>query len=213
VLALGSGGQRAELIGRLGGSQDVDLVAVDVDRNADVDAWCDAHALPFADDQFDGLITTAVLEHVLQPERVAAEIARVVKPGGLLYSEIPFIQQVHEGAYDFTRYTLSGHRRLFDAFEEIESGPVAGPATALVWSIEHLALALVDRPRMRAPVKACVRLLFGWIRLLDRRLAERPAAVDGASCTYFLGARRTEGRASGESIVARYRGAQRVRHI
>jgi hypothetical protein len=31
------------------------------------------------------------------------------------------MQQVHEGAYDFTRYTLSGHRRLFNGFTETSS--------------------------------------------------------------------------------------------
>jgi len=211
VLALGSGRQRGRLAHDLGDA--VELIAVDVDSHADVDAWCDAHALPFPDGAFDAVIATAVLEHVLRPERVAAEIARVLRMDGLVYSEIPFMQQVHEGAYDFTRYTLSGHRRLFEAFREIESGLVAGPATALAWSVEHLALTLVKRPRSRLLVKAGVRGTFGWVRLADRRLARRPAAVDGASCTYFLGARRASGTTSDREIVAGYRGAQQRRHV
>ena len=28
----------------------------------------------------------------------------------LIYSEIPFMQQIHMGKNDFTRYTASGHR-------------------------------------------------------------------------------------------------------
>ncbi len=57
---------------------------------------------------------------------MAAEIHRVLRPGGIVYADTPFLQQVHEGAYDFTRFTDSGHRFLFRRFERIDSGSVAG---------------------------------------------------------------------------------------
>ena len=117
VLVVGGGEQRAWLEDSLSGNAVVHIVYSDIDARADVDIYCDGHDLPFLDSAFDAVITTAVLEHVMYPEQVAAEIHRVLKAKGLLYSELPFIQQVHEGAYDFTRYTLSGHRRLFNHFE------------------------------------------------------------------------------------------------
>jgi SAM-dependent methyltransferase/GT2 family glycosyltransferase len=43
-----------------------------------------AEALPFADGQFDGIWSYAVLEHVADPERALMEIRRVLKPGGIL---------------------------------------------------------------------------------------------------------------------------------
>ena len=115
------------------------------DAKGMVDLFCDAHELPFLDETFDGVIASAVLEHVVYPERVAAEIHRVLARRGLIYSEIPFLQQVHEGAYDFTRYTLSGHRRLLNHFEEFSSGVVAGPGTTLAWAIEHFAVCCTPR--------------------------------------------------------------------
>src|ERR1019366_9699742 len=39
-------------------------------------------ALPFLDNSFDAVISIAVLEHVRDPFRCAAEIARILKPGG-----------------------------------------------------------------------------------------------------------------------------------
>jgi SAM-dependent methyltransferase len=42
----------------------------------------DAEQLPFADAQFDALISTFGVMFASRPERAAAEIARVVKPGG-----------------------------------------------------------------------------------------------------------------------------------
>lgn len=211
VLVVGSGCQRKWLDEQLGSGTYIQTVYSDIDVDADVDLFCDGHDLPFVDDAFDAVVTTAVLEHVLYPERVAAEIIRVLKKGGVLYSELPFMQQVHEGAYDFTRYTMSGHRRLFNGVSEIESGMVAGPGTAFVWAVENLALAFVFRPSLRKIIKAVVRLGFGWIKYLDLLLVDNPAAMDGASCTYLLG-RKVEGKISDADIIARYVGAKSLKH-
>ena len=211
VLVVGGGRQREWLDNRLGAGDSVHVVYTDIDSSADVDLFCDGHDLPFVDGVFDAVVTTAVLEHVLYPERVAAEITRVIKTDGLLYSELPFMQQVHEGAYDFTRYTLSGHRRLFNGFSEIESGMVAGPGTALVWAIENFGLAFTVRPVSRKVTKAVVRLFFGWIKYFDLLFVRNPAAMDGASCTYLLGSK-AEGHVSDADIIALYVGAQNLKH-
>jgi SAM-dependent methyltransferase len=211
VLVVGGGCQRKWLDERLGSGCSVQTVYTDIDSNADVDLFCDGHDLPFVDGVFDAVVTTAVLEHVLYPERVAAEITRVLKEGGLLYSELPFMQQVHEGAYDFTRYTLSGHRRLFNGVSEIESGMVAGPGTALVWAVENFALAFMVRSSLRKITKAVVRLTFGWIKYFDLLFVDNPAAMDGASCTSLLGYI-IEGHISDADIIARYVGAKHLRH-
>ena len=213
VLVIGAGLQRAHIRKRLTahGLRELELVCTDIDRHADVDCFCDAHDLPFAAGSFDALITTAVLEHVLYPEVVAAEIARVVRLGGFVYSELPFMQQVHEGAYDFTRYTLSGHRRLLDQFRDLESGAVAGPGTALVWALESFFASWFTAPLLSKMARIAVRLPFFWLKYFDYLVARRPAALDGASCTYLLG-ERIDGRVPGCAIVAQYRGARHLTH-
>jgi SAM-dependent methyltransferase len=210
ILVVGAGGQRAWVDPMLGASGRR-IVYCDVDVRANVDLFCDGHDLPFIDGSFDAVVTTAVLEHVIEPERVAAEIGRVVKLGGYLYSELPFMQQVHEGAYDFTRYTLSGHRRLFREFEEVEAGMVAGPGTTLAWSIENFFLAFARAPRTRLATKALARIGFSWLKRFDRMLVDRPEAMDGASCTYLLG-RRSAMPLTNRSIVDGYVGAKHLSH-
>lgn len=212
VLVVGGGRQRKWLDPILRGSVRHMVFYSDIDTGADVDLFCDGHDLSFFDSTFDAVITTAVLEHVLYPERVAAEITRVLKPGGLLYSELPFMQQVHEGAYDFTRYTLSGHRRLFNQFREIEVGLVAGPATALAWSIENFILAFFSRRRSRNYMKAFTRIAFSWIKYFDYLLKDRPQAMDGASCTFFFG-RKSDTPVSDEEIIKTYIGAKHLSHV
>jgi SAM-dependent methyltransferase len=185
----------------------LDLVETDVARGPRTAIVCDAHFLPFADGVFDAVVCQAVLEHVADPPRVAAELRRVLRTGGLLYSEIPFMQQVHEGAHDFTRYSLTGHRRLFRDFDELDSGPTAGPGMALGWALRAFATGLVGgRPGARAAVNLLVTLTAFWLKYLDPLLLRHPAGLDGASGTYFLG-RASSARTSDREIVAGYRGA------
>jgi SAM-dependent methyltransferase len=178
------------------------IVAFDVYSSPNVQFLADAHQIPLADSSIDAVVVQAVLEHVLDPERVVSEIVRVLRPEGLVYAETPFLQQVHAGPYDFVRYTSSGHRFLFRSFEELASGPVAGPGTQLLWSVEHLAGGLF---RSRTAGKVA-RGMFIWLRYLDGAVAER-FAIDSASAFCFLG-RRASREMTADEIVEYYRGAQ-----
>ncbi len=51
----------------------------------------DLSALTLADKSFDLFITSDVFEHVFEPQKAFAEIARVLKPGGLHIFTIPWI--------------------------------------------------------------------------------------------------------------------------
>lgn len=212
VLVVGGGRQREWLDPILKAAMDHRVVYTDIDTSADVDTFCDAHDLPFKDGSFDAVITTAVLEHVVDPHRVAQEMARVLRDSGLIYSELPFMQQVHEGAYDFTRFTLGGHRRLLHQFREVEVGMVAGPGTALVWALENFFLAFTARRLVRKLIKLLVRILFFPLKYADHWLVRNDAAMDGASCTYFLGAKAAVP-VSDQEIISRYVGAKHMNHV
>jgi SAM-dependent methyltransferase len=49
----------------------------------------DAMSLPFADNEFDVAMSVAVLEHLPDPRQGAAELRRVVRPGGHLVIGMP----------------------------------------------------------------------------------------------------------------------------
>src|SRR5215470_13063057 len=49
----------------------------------------DATAMPFGDGSFDRVIAAEVLEHIPFDRRALAEIARVLRPGGLLAVTVP----------------------------------------------------------------------------------------------------------------------------
>lgn len=201
------GGELGDGIGELLDSDRVEAVETDIYPGSRVQLLCDAHHLPFADRSFDVVVVQAVLEHVFDPPRVAAETHRVLAPQGLVYSEIPFMQQVHEGPYDITRYTELGHRRLFRMFDELDRGPVGGPGMALAWSFRYLARSLAPRGGTGAALLGrMATLLTFWLKYIDRLVLTHPGASDGASGTYFLGRRREEP-IDDEALVASYRGA------
>jgi SAM-dependent methyltransferase len=211
VLVIGAGSQKTWLDKFFTPYQGIRIVYSDIDINGQVDLFCDAHEIPFLDETFDGVVASAVLEHVLYPERVVAEVYRVLAKRGLVYSEIPFLQQVHEGAYDFTRYTLSGHRRLLNHFEDLSSGVVAGPGTTLAWALEHFAICWTPRP-LQTVMRLVVRTVFFWLKYTDYLFGQTPAAADGACCTFFLGRKSTTPRLA-RDIVAQYAGVKAVRHV
>ena len=184
------------------------LVNVDPSPGSEAILFCDGHDVPFKDGSVDGMVTQAVLEHVADPVRCVEEIHRVLKPDGIVYSEIPFMQQVHQYGYDFTRFSHLGHRRLFRRFVELESGAVAGPGTALSWAWRYF-LASFARSRLAAKILFWVGRVTGLlVEQTDHFFGQRPGALDAASCIYFLGTK-TERTISDKDLVAAYRGAQR----
>lgn len=65
--------------------------------------------MKFADNTFDIVTNLQVLEHVLSPEKMVREIARVLKPGGHGIFLIPQTSVLHEAPchyYNFTRYWI-----------------------------------------------------------------------------------------------------------
>ncbi|WP_291296491.1 class I SAM-dependent methyltransferase [Elioraea sp.] len=177
----------------------------DVAFSDGVNAIADAHDLPFADGTFDFVIAIAVLEHVADPARVVGEVWRVLKPDGRVFAETPFLQPVHMGAYDFTRFTPLGHQRLFRRFSEIESGIARGPAAASAWSLKMVLSNLHPSRRFRSVMSLVALLLSIPIKQLDRMLVRNAGSLDGAGGVFFYGARQ-ERTIPDREIITLYRG-------
>jgi SAM-dependent methyltransferase len=183
-------------------AEDIDILAFDIYWSPFTQFMADAHQIPLADASMDGVVIQAVLEHVLEPKIVVDQIHRVLKPGGLVYADTPFLQHVHAGPYDFTRFTDSGHRYLLRDFECIESGVVASAGTQLMWSIDYFMRALTRSRK----VGLIVRLAFFWLAYIDRFLDPKHS-IDAASSVYFLG-RKANSRVAPLDMVRYYQGAQ-----
>jgi SAM-dependent methyltransferase len=85
----------------------------------------DAHHLPFRDATFDRVFAFNVFEHLRDPKTSAAEILRVLKPGGSVAIHTAFLQALHEEPNHFFNATEFGVREWFSDFE-IERCEVSG---------------------------------------------------------------------------------------
>jgi uncharacterized protein YbaR (Trm112 family)/SAM-dependent methyltransferase len=183
----------------------IELIESDVSFGSRTMLICDAHDLPFEDRSFDGVIAQAVLEHVVDPYRCCEEIHRVLKEQGVVYAETPFMQQVHGGRYDFTRFTHLGHRRLFRRFEEIDSGAVCGPGMALAWSYQYFLLSFTTSRMLSRLLRVFAQLTSFYLKYFDLYLINRPGAMDAASGYYFMG-RKADRVLSDHALIQLYKG-------
>jgi SAM-dependent methyltransferase len=198
MVVIVGGGTRGLGSDRLWTDPQIKLISFDIYDSPNVHFLADAHDMPLPDGSVDGVWIQAVLEHVLEPAQVVSEIHRVLGTEGLVYSEIPFMQQVHEFQHDFFRVSHSAHRWLFREFDELKSGSVGGAGTALNWSIKYLVWCLTGS-RMASRVTS---LCFAWLQLLDG-LGPRRRRLDSACGFYFLG-RRSETALAPQDMVAYY---------
>jgi len=205
VLVVGAG-TLGEGFGALLSDSHLELIETDVVFGPRVCVVCDAHDVPFEDQTFDGVIAQAVLEHVVDPKRCVEEIRRVLKPEGIVYAETPFMQQVHLGRFDFTRFTHLGHRRLFSGFTELRSGVACGPGMALAWSYMYFLLSFARSRTIRRLLKAFAMITSFPLKYFDYYLADKPGALDAASGYYFLGKKR-DSLLTDRELVQLYRGA------
>jgi SAM-dependent methyltransferase len=201
ILVIGSGGTYYS-------SPDCRVIHTDVAFGPNVEAIVDGHDLPFADGAFDLVICVSVLEHVADPWRCVTEIHRVLVPSGFVYAATPFLQPVHMGAYDFTRFTPLGHRRLFRCFDAVEWGLSMGSGSMLAYSLSGFLESCARGHKIRGVGRLIGLLAPPALRRLDRLLARSPAAWDSAGGTFFFGQRREHPVADRE-IIREYRGGYR----
>jgi len=69
-------------------------------------------SIPYPDNSFDMVVSTDVLEHVLDFYNATKEIVRVLKPGGHLVIRVPFEEDMR-AYYDYKQYEFV-HVRRFD---------------------------------------------------------------------------------------------------
>jgi len=107
-----------------------DIIRIGMPAKGLVDFWGDAMELPIAEGTVDLVFSSSVIEHLSDPAGAVRELHRILKKGGRIYAEIPFLRASH-GKADYQRYTLQGIEELFSSqhFRTEQKGICSGPAT------------------------------------------------------------------------------------
>jgi ubiquinone/menaquinone biosynthesis C-methylase UbiE len=61
----------------------------------------DGVGFPYPDNYFEAALSSHVIEHLRQQEGMAAELARILKPGGMVYIETPTDESCHFPTREF----------------------------------------------------------------------------------------------------------------
>ncbi len=93
-----------------------DVTVFDIVADPGVDVVGDAHALStfFPPDSFDFAMSLAVFEHLLMPWKVAVEMNRVLRIGGMAYIHSHQSQPMHDMPWDFFRFSDKSWHALFN---------------------------------------------------------------------------------------------------
>lgn len=119
-----------------------------------LDLRANLSALPVRSASVDAVLNTQVLEHVTDPAAVLVELARVLKPGGVLYLTAPQGWHEHQQPHDYFRFTRFALERMLAAagFDRWEMEPMGG----YFWYLGH---------RLTYIPKVLFQDLRGWRRV------------------------------------------------
>jgi SAM-dependent methyltransferase len=129
-------------------------------RHADV--LCDLNQpIPLPDASFDTIIFSDVMEHLYRPQQAMLEIRRLLRPGGTLLMNVPFLYWIHEQPHDFHRYTSFALERMVgDAgLDLIEIRELGGAPEVLADLVAKVAMRIRGLGR---PLAVMVQSLCGW---------------------------------------------------
>lgn len=143
-------------------------INIDIFQEGDTDlVWDITTELPIESGSVDFVVCSAVLEHVNEPAKVIREMHRILKPGGRVWVDIPFMQPYHESPDDFYRFTLSGIKHMFKEFTIHKSGAIPGSGFTIHWMLKEFA-AILEWEKLHS-----IRKYPRMKRLLSKRSLNR----------------------------------------
>lgn len=161
-------------------------------ENKHVDIYCDlSERLPLEAADFDCVILSDVLEHIYRPLGLLKEIHRVLKPGGTLLLNVPFLYRVHEAPHDYFRYTEFALGQMAEEADlEVIRLTAIGGAPEVLADLVGKLLAY-GGPVGKACASAVQRLTNGFVRL---RVGSRVSAKSAKQFPlgYFMVCRKVE---------------------
>jgi len=167
------------------------ILRMDIVDAVNVDIVCDATSMPKDLVNFSSVILQSVPEHVADIKMLISESKRILKPGGYIYIEMPFLQGVHGDPFDYWRLTPEGLKLLVFPYFVISSGVSGGPIGSLIWLISDLLSNLSKSKYFNLIIRFSLRWLLSPLRIIDFAIVNSKASSK-IGCEYFILAQKPE---------------------
>lgn len=168
-----------------------DAVCADINRARPDYVYADLNArLPFADGEFDTILCLEGLEHVLDPQALIGELARITRPGGRIILSTPNIQNV----YSRLQFLCTGFYYQYGPWlcrqlkpgEVLDRGHIA-PMTYLQlryhFRLHGARIERVDGDKWKRKILLPLLLPFVlWGRIWTRLIMRREPDADPQEC-------------------------------
>ncbi len=145
-------------------------INIDIQNKDNVDYVCDVHELPSSFSEFDAIICNAVLQYCRSPETVAREFNRVLKPGGYLFVDAPWVQPFCPDTPDRFRFSQDALRQIFADFKIIEIGSSIRSGSAFAMLGTQIAANLTRNKYLNHGLSKMAGMIlspFAWISTAD----------------------------------------------
>ncbi len=166
-----------------GGLELPGFVNVDVAAVPGVDVIANASRLPFGESTCDSIACLALLEHVIDPERVVEEIHRALKPGGEAQIVVPFCHPYHAYPADYSRFSRERLEKLLHRFAVVDIGIRTGPTVTMLTFLTYylkILLPVHGGPAIRRGFNRLAVGGIGWLifplKYLDKWMNRLPGA-------------------------------------
>jgi SAM-dependent methyltransferase len=123
-------------------------VAVDTRNTALVDVVGAAQDLPVADEIFDLVFCTQVLEYLPGPQTALNEIRRVLKKGGFLFLSVPAVFP-RDSESEYWRFLPAALRLLLSDFSSVEVAAEGNSLTGFIRTINVCVLTFAKPAALR----------------------------------------------------------------
>jgi ubiquinone/menaquinone biosynthesis C-methylase UbiE len=132
------------------------------------------------------------MEHLREPQTMLNEAYRILKPGGTMVMQVPFMWWVHEAPFDFFRFTRYGLQYMFEkaGFGDVQVIPQTGFWVMWTLKFNYQSARLIRGPW---PVRKLMVMLIRIVWAIDQRVApwlDKHWTCEEETAGYFITARK-----------------------
>lgn len=149
--------------------------------------------LPIEDGVADTVVSLSVLEHLSEPGVMLSEAFRLLKPGGALVLEVPFMWHVHEAPHDFFRFTRHGLVHLIRraGFDDVRVEAISSFWAMWALKLNYQLARLVRGGAFQRKLTKLLLTPWWWLNQRTAILADALWPRDeGETVGYFVTARK-----------------------